>query len=67
MATIIYGDNNGRPGTLTVPDNEAIKTARSLVGDGLRNEAWATCELPDGRVYQARNDHGIVIARYADT
>ena len=66
MSMIIYGDNNGRPGTLTGPDNEAVKTARSLVRDGLRNEAWATVELPDGRVYQARNAHGRVIARYTN-
>lgn len=61
MATIIHGAGNDRPGTLTVDDERAIETARALVCDGLRNEAWATVELPDGRKYHARNEHGDVV------
>ena len=65
MAIIIHGAGNDRPGTLTVDDERAIDTARALVRDGLRNEAWATVELSDGSAYQARNDHGRVIERRA--
>jgi hypothetical protein len=64
MATIIHGAGNDMPGTLTVPDELAIGAARALVRDGLRNEAWATLELPDGSIYQARNEHGRVIERH---
>ena len=60
MATIIHGNNHDRPGTLTVDDERAIETARALVRDGLRNEAWATVEMPDGQ-YHARNEHGDVV------
>ena len=64
MTKIIHGNNADRPGTLTASPDQAIKTARALVRDGLRNEAWASVELPDGRTYQARNSHGRVVARY---
>ena len=64
-ATIRYGAGNDRPGTLTADnDREAVDIARRVVRDGLRNEAWATADLSDGRTYQARNDHGRVIDRY---
>ena len=62
--TILHGDNNGRPGTLTVNETEAVATVQSLVRDGLRNEVWASAELADGRTYRARNVHGKVIGGY---
>lgn len=65
MATIHYGHGNDIPGTLSRDgDKEAIRTARSLVRDGYRNDTWASVHLSDGRTYQVRNAHGRVVARY---
>lgn len=64
MATIVHGAGNDRPGTITVEASRAVEVARGMVRDGLRNEAWASVGLPDGRTYHVVNRHGRAVAHY---
>ena len=58
---MIYGhDDGGTPGRTTVQavtDEDAVEQARRFVGDGYRDNTWATIDLGES-VYTARNVHG---------
>jgi hypothetical protein len=64
--TYAHGESD-TPGTKTLQsetDAQALMEVRKFVFDGLRNSAWASLELSDGRTYAARNVRGRVMGQF---